>query len=95
MTYHGGARVLVVDDSALTLEVIQRNLSAAGYDVYTAASVNQAIDLQEYIDFFQKEIISQYLTFHKGNISRTAVALGLSRQGLKNKMKKLQITPGD
>ena len=47
MTYHDGARVLVVDDSALTLEVIQRNLSAAGYDVYTAASVNQAIDFLE------------------------------------------------
>jgi DNA-binding NtrC family response regulator len=47
MKYHVGARVLVVDDSALTLEVIQRNLSAAGYDVYTAASVNQAIDFLE------------------------------------------------
>jgi len=48
MKYHGGARVLVVDDSALTLEVIQRNLSAAGYDVYTAASVSQAIDFLEH-----------------------------------------------
>ena len=48
MTYDSGARVLVVDDSALTLEVIQRNLSAAGYDVYTAASVNQAIDFLEH-----------------------------------------------
>ena len=36
--------MLVVDDSALTVEVIQRNLSSAGYDVYTAASVSQAID---------------------------------------------------
>ena len=41
------ARILVVDDSALTLEVIQRNLSAAGYDVYTVASVDQAIDFLE------------------------------------------------
>lgn len=48
MKYHGGAKVLVVDDSTLTLEVIQRNLSAAGYDVYTAASVNQAIDFLEH-----------------------------------------------
>lgn len=37
----------MVDDSALTLEVIQRNLSAAGYDVYTASSVRQAIDFLE------------------------------------------------
>jgi len=48
MAYHGGARILVVDDSALTLEVIQRNLSAAGYDVYTAASVHQAVDFLEH-----------------------------------------------
>ena len=44
---HGSARILVVDDSALTLEVIQRNLSAAGYDVYTSPSVDQAIDFLE------------------------------------------------
>ena len=48
MAYHGGARILVVDDSVLTLEVIQRNLSAAGYDVYTAASVHQAVDFLEH-----------------------------------------------
>jgi len=42
--YQGSARILVVDDSMLTLEVIQRNLSAAGYNVYTVTSVNQAID---------------------------------------------------
>ncbi len=44
---YGGARILVVDDSALTLEVIQRNLSAADYDVYTVTSVDQAIDFLE------------------------------------------------
>ena len=48
MKYHDGTRILVVDDSALTLEVIQRNLSAAGYDVYTASSVHQAIDFLEH-----------------------------------------------
>ena len=44
---HGSSKILVVDDSAFTLEVLQRNLSAAGYDVYTSASVNQAIDFLE------------------------------------------------
>ena len=57
-------------------------------------NVNQSINLQDYIDSFQKEIIAQYLDFNKGNISRTANALGLSRQGLKNKMKKLQLSGG-
>ncbi len=37
------AKILVVDDSPLTLEVLQRNLEEAGYAVFTASSVEQAI----------------------------------------------------
>jgi DNA-binding NtrC family response regulator len=36
-----------VDDSAPTLEIIQRNLEAAGYEVFTASSVEQAIAFLE------------------------------------------------
>jgi DNA-binding NtrC family response regulator len=39
--------VLVVDDSPDTLELIQRNLSGAGYGVFTAPSVPEAIDILE------------------------------------------------
>ena len=55
---HDNARILVVDDSALTLEVIQRNLSAAGHDVYTSASVGQAIDFlsQDSVDLVITDI---------------------------------------
>ncbi len=38
-------RILVVDDSAPTLEVLQRNLMAEGYRVLTASSVAMAIEL--------------------------------------------------
>ena len=41
------ARVLVVDDAADTLEVIQRNLQAKGYLVYTASAVPEAIRILE------------------------------------------------
>lgn len=68
--------------------------TAANQQAIEELNVNQSINLQDYIDSFQKEIIAQYLEFNKGNISRTAVALGLSRQGLKNKMKKLQLSGG-
>jgi two-component system response regulator HydG len=37
--------ILVVDDSAATLEVLQRNLTAAGYRVFTASGVSQAIEI--------------------------------------------------
>jgi DNA-binding NtrC family response regulator len=38
-------RILVVDDSAETLEVLERNLGAAGYKVYVAARVAEAMDV--------------------------------------------------
>ena len=42
-----GTRIIVVDDSAPTLEVIQRNLEAVGYEVFTAPSVELAIAFLE------------------------------------------------
>lgn len=41
------ARILVVDDVPDTLEVIQRNLQAKGYLVYTASAVHEAIRILE------------------------------------------------
>ena len=38
-------RILIVDDSKDTLEVLQRNLSTEGYKVYTAPSPVEAIPL--------------------------------------------------
>jgi len=40
-------RILVVDDSPSTLEVVQRNLTAEGYQVFTAPGVAEAIDTLE------------------------------------------------
>ncbi len=37
--------ILVVDDSPTTLEVLQRNLTAVGYDVYTSPGVSEAIEI--------------------------------------------------
>ena len=37
--------ILVVDDSSATLEVIQRNLTAEGYQVFTAPGVAEAIEI--------------------------------------------------
>ena len=44
---HNRAKILVVDDSPPTLEVIQRNLEAAGYEVFSAPSVEEAIAFLE------------------------------------------------
>ncbi len=44
---HNRTKILVVDDSPPTLEVIQRNLEAAGYEVFSASSVEEAIAFLE------------------------------------------------
>jgi two-component system response regulator HydG len=41
---HKNLRILVVDDSPATLEVIQRNLNGEGYQVFTCSSVNDAVN---------------------------------------------------
>ncbi len=41
----GKERILIVDDSANTLEVLQRNLTASGYQVFTAPGVSEAIEI--------------------------------------------------
>lgn len=41
------ARILMVDDAPDTLEVVQRNLQARGYLVYTASAVDEAIRILE------------------------------------------------
>jgi two-component system response regulator HydG len=38
-------RILIVDDAPATVEVLQRNLSSAGYQTFTAASVQEAIGI--------------------------------------------------
>ena len=43
-------KVLVVDDSPETVELIKRNLESAGYHVYSASSVQSAIRLLDSID---------------------------------------------
>ena len=45
-------RILVVDDSLETLEMLKRNLTSEGYQVYTAVSVDAALEVLdvEHID---------------------------------------------
>ena len=40
-------RILVVDDSPATLEVLERNLSSRGFTVFTAARVAEAVNVLE------------------------------------------------
>jgi DNA-binding NtrC family response regulator len=47
MTEFSGETILVVDDSAFTLEVLQRNLLSEGFRVFTATGAAQAFEILE------------------------------------------------
>ena len=49
------------------------------------------IDLTAHLNAIEKEYIQKYMAEYKNNISRTADALGFSRQGLKNKLRRYSI----
>jgi CheY-like chemotaxis protein len=40
-------RILLVDDAPSTLEVLQRNLTSQGYQIFTASNVTEAIKILE------------------------------------------------
>lgn len=82
-------------------ELLQHDPISGCADVQSAAgrtplSMNQwasprdgvAFSLPRYVERIEQTLISQALDEHDGNLSRTARALGLSRQGLKNKMRR-------
>ena len=56
---HKQFRILVVDDSPATLEVIQRNLSGEGYQVFTCTNVNDAVN------FLSENLIDLIITDFK------------------------------
>jgi DNA-binding NtrC family response regulator len=80
---HNGAKILVVDDSPHTLEIIQRNLGATGYKVFTAPSVEQAIAFldQNSVDLIITDIkmpkISglELLNYVKENVKGTEIMI--------------------
>jgi len=47
MEYRDSKKILVVDDSLDTLELLQRNLTQAGYTVFSAPGVHEAMDVLE------------------------------------------------
>jgi DNA-binding NtrC family response regulator len=51
MTRADKAHILAVDDSPMTLEILQRNLESAGYEVVLASSIEEALQYLEYQSF--------------------------------------------
>lgn len=58
---------------------------------YPPTGIDRFPSLAEYVAETEARAIRQAMTVHRGNLTRTAKALGLSRQGLRNKIKRYRI----
>ncbi len=56
--------------------------------ISTTTGDSAPLDIQKYVDDIEKRIIGSYLNATGGNISKTARLLSMSRQGLRNKLKR-------
>ncbi len=62
-----------------------------GFQDAVARALGNGFSLSEYLEGVEREIIDAALKSHSGNVSQAARALGISRQGLKNKINRYGI----
>jgi two-component system, NtrC family, nitrogen regulation response regulator NtrX len=68
-------------------------LDGAGVHVPPSGAEAPGLTLHDARDRFEREYILQTLALHRGNISRTADALGVERSNLYRKMRAFGIAP--
>lgn len=90
-------------DATVELEEIERLLrdNAQIYSAHQGSSApvktiqlppgHEPVDMRAFVDAIEKEIITTALKFNDNNISQTSRNLMISRQGLKNKIKRYDI----
>ncbi|MFJ5762122.1 sigma-54 interaction domain-containing protein [Neobacillus sp. NPDC093182] len=73
------------------LHVKERNSSSVSVDMFLKDGNDITGSLKDQMEYFEKSYIEHVLKNHDYNITRTADVLGLSRQSLQYRMKKLNI----
>lgn len=60
-------------------------------DFAVVSTIDNQTNLSDQLAHFEKKLIEHYLQMHKNHITNTAAALGISRQSLQYRMKRLDI----
>ncbi|MEH7009553.1 sigma 54-interacting transcriptional regulator [Neobacillus niacini] len=76
------------------MQLKERMIPLSMVDTFIRESGEAAVPLKDQMELFEKSYIDHVLKKNDFNISRTASLLGLSRQSLQYRMKKLNITNG-
>jgi arginine utilization regulatory protein len=73
------------------LHVKERNTTSVSVDMFLKEGTDKTASLKDQMEFFEKSYIEHVWKNNDFNISRTADVLGLSRQSLQYRIKKLKI----
>ncbi|MEH7254546.1 sigma 54-interacting transcriptional regulator, partial [Neobacillus niacini] len=73
------------------LHLTERNTPSISIDAFLKVHTDTTSSLKDQMEYFEKSYIEQVWKKHDYNISRTADVLGLSRQSLQYRLKKLKI----
>ncbi|WP_419887345.1 sigma-54 interaction domain-containing protein [Neobacillus niacini] len=73
------------------LQVKERNTPSVSVDMFLKEGTDRIASLKDQMEYFEKSYIEHVWKNNDYNISRTADVLGLSRQSLQYRMKKLKI----
>jgi transcriptional regulator with PAS, ATPase and Fis domain len=85
------AVILAGDDDKLTVNHLQADWEQATKEAILPGIAIENKSLPAIIEEFEIKFISEILNFNKGNISKTAKDLGLSRAGLYKKIKRYNL----
>ena len=73
------------------MQLKERMIPISSVETFINRNEDVAVPLKEQMELFEKSYIEHVLKKNDDNISRTAKLLGLSRQSLQYRMKKLKI----
>lgn len=91
--------VILAENATITREDLPEDLKGDQPPVSSSTILDYTLPFREakrrVVESFEREYILQSLKAHKGNITKTAEALGMHRQGLQQKLRELNIKRQD
>ncbi|HHT9119299.1 MAG TPA: sigma-54-dependent transcriptional regulator [Candidatus Hypogeohydataceae bacterium YC41] len=87
--------VVLAEGGTINEEDLQVDLKGAELPIFSSITLDSSLTFKEAkrraVESFEKEYILRGLKANKGNVTRTAEALGMHRQGLQQKLRELNL----
>jgi two-component system response regulator HupR/HoxA len=86
---------VMVNDDRLEAEHLSRHIRQGREPILVTKECNGQASLRDRVEELERALIAEALDRHRGNISRAAGELGLSRVGLRNKLGRYDMRKGE